>query len=391
MRHLRFFLPVLFFVCMAACPSVNAADDGVSLAPSGISTEAVGSFPNKMLHNLLDWAVKQGIPGVVLGVDTPEGRWMEAAGVANIATQEPMSPQHQIRLASITKPFTAVLIWSLIEDRVLSLKDPVDKWLQPGRVPKGKIITVGMLLNHTSGLFDHENDPEFVHRLTTDPTHVWTDDEVLAITRAHRMNFYPGKDHAYCNTGYYILGMIAEAATGQTVERLMNNRIFKPLAMKRTAVTRNGRLSSPCTPGYCYLSGYDHPLSVLRWNYSWDWTAGAGVSTAEDMLTWAAALSGGKVLKPATLEKAWTVKAPSKMGYGFEVAKTIFGDRRIGHTGLNPGTTTDWFFYPEKGWALFTGLNISNHDQQKPFNTIMPLLGIRNTVEAILGWNVHVD
>jgi D-alanyl-D-alanine carboxypeptidase len=392
MKFGRYLLPLILIIGMAAvCPAVNAADEGVSFVSSGISAEATTSFPDRMLQELLNWTVDQGIPGVVLGVTTPEGTWFGTAGVANTATKEPMSPQHQIRLASVTKTFTAVLIWSLIEDGVLSLKDPVNKWITPGLVPKGEIITIGMLLNHTSGLYDHENAPGVWKMTVNNPTYRWTNDKVLAVTRAHRMNFYPGKRYSYCNTGYYILGMIAEAATGKKVSVLMNNRIFARLSMYRTSVQHSGKLSNPCTPGYCYLDGYSRALNVLRWNFSWDWTAGAGVSTAYDMLVWAAGLSAGKILKPSTLEKAWTVKYPSTMGYGFEVARNIFGDRRIGHTGLNPGTTTDWFFYPGKERALFLGLNISNHGNEHSLNTAVTLLAIRNTVEALLGWNVHVD
>jgi hypothetical protein len=107
------------------------------------------------------------------------------------------------------------------------------------------------------------------------------------------------------------------------------------------------------------------------------------------MLSWTAALMNGEVLNPATLEKAWTVKAPSKMGYGFHVGTSAFGDRRIGHTGSNPGTTTDWLFYPEKGRILFTGLNCSDDRSKMEIDTSMILVGIRNTVEAVLGWNIH--
>jgi D-alanyl-D-alanine carboxypeptidase len=384
-------LPATVFFCMILAGSLHAADEGFSQAPVELSTQAASAskFPDKLLHDLLDWAVAQGVPGVVLGIATPDGVWMGTSGVSNTRTGEKMSSQDQIRLASATKPFTASLIWALIEDGILSLDDPVNKWLKPGLVPKGGIITIGMLLNHTSGLYDHEDAPGFWKKFEADRTRWWSEKQVLAITRAHRMNFYPGTDYKYCNTGYYILGMIAEAATGQKVDEMLRYRFFIPLGMQRTAVTRAGNLTGPCTPGYSRLDGYAHPVSTLRWNYSWDWTAGSGVSTAEDMLSWAAALSRGAALKPATLEKAWTVKAPSKMGYGFDVKASVFGDRRIGHTGLNPGTTIDWLFYPEKGRILFTGLNYSDDRSQTAGSTIMILFAIRNTVEALLGWNIN--
>ncbi len=382
------------FVLLLLCASLAAiavlaseANARELLSPS-LSTASAGSIPAAELQALLEGAVAQGVPGAVMGVATPEGAWFGTAGVGDTVTQGPMSALHAIRLASITKTFTASLVWSLIEEKRLGLNQRVNRWISPGLVPKGDVITVGMLLNHTSGLYDHENSPEFMKKMQSDPTREWTAEEVLAITRAHPMNFTPGTHFAYCNTGYYILGMIAEAASGQKVEDLVRKRFFTRHGMARTSLTKSGKLPSLRTPGYLWLDGYGSPLSVLRWNFSWDWTAGSGVSTAYDMLAWAAALTGGTVLRPETLDMAWTIKAPSIMGYGFEVTKNGLGYRRIGHTGLNPGTTTDFLFYPDKGWALFSGLNTSDYRTVPQINTARILLDIRNGAEAALGWNV---
>ncbi len=370
------------FILLLLCASL------VSPALPPLSAASAGSIPVAALQALLDNAVAQGVPGAVMGVATEEGAWFGSAGVADSGTFESMSPSHAIRIASVTKTFTASLIWSLIEEKRLRLNDTVDKWLSPGLVPKGDIITVGMLLNHTSGLFDHENAPEFMKKLLKDPTHEWTAEEVLAITRNHPVNFDPGESFSYCNTGYYILGLIAEAATGSTVADMVHKRFFTANGMTGTSLSESGALPRHRTPGYLWRDGYNHPLSTLRWNFSWDWTAGAGVSTAYDMLTWATALMGGSVLKPETLERAWTVTEPSLMGYGFEVTTNSMGYRRIGHTGLNPGTTTDFLFYPDKGWVLFTGLNMSDYRTRPQLHTERILLDIRHAAEGALGWNV---
>ncbi len=366
--------------------TVSAVFPGRGFLPSDVCAEEKQTFPSEEIHALLDGAVKQGVPGVVLGIATPAGTWFSASGVADLKTQEPMSARHQIRLASITKPFTAVLVWSLIEQGILSLDDRVNDWLRSGLVPKGEVITIGMLLNHTSGLYDHENSPEFSGKLP-DPSHVWSNGEILRITRSHPMNFYPGTSYSYCNTGYYILGMIVEAATGKKVESLLKRRFFDPLGMTRTSVSRSGALTDPQTPGYCYFDGYEDPANLLKWNFSWDWTAGSGVSTAFDMMTWAEALSRGEVLKPETRERMWTVTAPSTMGYGFHVGTNASGFKTIGHGGLNQGTATDWLFYPEKGWALFIGLNLTDYRTNPQVNIPAILVTIRNGVERLLGWN----
>ena len=181
--------------------------------------------------------------------------------------------------------------------------------------------------------------------------------------------------------------MIVEAATRKKVESLLKSRFFDPLGMTRTSVSRSGVLSDPQTPGYCYFDGYDDPVNLLKWNFSWDWTAGAGVSTAFDMMTWAEALSRGEVLKPETRERMWTVTAPSEMGYGFNVGTNASGLKWIGHGGLNQGTNTDWLFCPEKGWALFIGLNLTDYRTNPQVNTPAIIKTIRNGVERLLGWD----
>jgi len=378
----------LCLVFLFLCWTVSAVFPGRGFLPSDVCAEEKQTFPSEEIHALLDWAVEQGVPGAVLGIATPAGTWFSASGVADLDTQEPMSARHQIRLASITKPFTAVLVWSLIEQGTLSLDDWVNDRLKPGLVPKGDVITIGMLLNHTSGLYDHEDSPEFSGKLV-DPSHVWSHREILRITRSHEneRKFDPGKGYKYCNTGYYILGMIVEAATGKKVESLLKRRFFDPLGMTRTSVSRSGALSDPQTPGYCYFDGYEDPVNLLKWNFSWDWTAGSGVSTAFDMITWAEALSRGMVLKPETRERMWTVTAPSKMSYGFHVGPNEYDFTKISHGGLNQGTTTEWRFYPEKEWALFLGLNLSDYCTTQKVKTQEIIATILKGVEGLLGWN----
>ena len=103
-----------------------------------------------------------GIPGAVLAVKTRWGTWIGAAGKASLSANQAMTTDTQVRLAGVTKPFTAALIMRLIQENKLALTDTVEQWL-PGQVIPGgdttaaQKITVAMLLNHTSGLHDHES------------------------------------------------------------------------------------------------------------------------------------------------------------------------------------------------------------------------------------------
>ncbi|MEN6437861.1 MAG: serine hydrolase domain-containing protein [Syntrophobacter sp.] len=365
---------------------------GPGLASSAVpklSGAPDGTFPTVALQELLDKAVARGIPGAVMGIATPDGAWFTASGVANMNTGELISPHHAMRLASVTETFTAALIWSLIENGPLTLDQKVNRWLTPGLVPKGGAITIGMLLNHTSGLRDHTESPKFTRKMRRNPNYQWSAEDVLAITRGQALKFTPGTQYAYSSTNDYILGLIAQAATGRTVKTLLLERFFSPNGMDRTALRRAGVLPSMNTPGYVWQDYGISPGIVGSWNFSGYWTAGAGTSTAHDMLAWASGLVGGKVLKPETLQQVLHVQSPSMMGYGFEVTRNGLGYQRMGRTGAKPGATTDFLIYPERGWVLFIGFNISDSRSAPTLSTRRIIRETRDAAELLLGWNVE--
>ncbi len=313
------------------------------------------------LQTALDSAVSdEGVPGAVMAVETPKGVWIGAAGKADLSTGRAMTADTQVRIASITKPFTAALILKLVEEGKLHLNDTLEHLL-PRAVPYGDQITVAMLLSHTSGIPDHENTPEWSDRLLADPTAPWSSEDVLAIIRNHEAEFeQPGKNYSYCNTGYYLLGMVAEAVTGNTVANEINNRFFQPIGMSRTALTRAGKKTEPYAHDYCWVE--DQLMDSSSWDLSWDWTAGSAVTTAGNMLIWTRAFFGGEVVSTATLEQMITPVPPAaEHGYGFGLAITdsepLFGERLVHHSGANPGVHAQWLYYPESNRTIFVALN----------------------------------
>ncbi len=384
------FICLMFLGALLVLPSPGTAEQNTQPLPvPSLSAAPEGRLPTGALQDLLDKAVAQGIPGAVMGVATPEGSWFTAAGVADADTQEKMTPRHAMRIANATETFTAALIWSLIEEGRLGLNDKVNRRLPSGLVPRGGVVTIGMLLNHTSGLYDHTESSEFAQMMLSNPKHRWSAEEVLEITRSHPLKFVPGTCFAYSSTDDYILGLIAQAATGRSVEKMVRDRFFTPRGMARTALSQSGSLPRLNTPGYAWLDDRNQPTGVGRWNFSGYWTAGGGTSTAYDMLAWASGLAGGTVLKPKTLRQAWTVESPSMMGYGFEVTRNALGYRRIGRTGVKPGATTDLLVYPDQGYVLFIGFNISDSRSAPTLSTLKIIREVREAAELLLGWNVE--
>jgi D-alanyl-D-alanine carboxypeptidase len=330
------------------------------------------------LQALLERSVSDtGIPGAILAVQTKDGVWTVAAGKADVDANVSMTSDMQVRIAGVTKVFTAALIMKLVEENKIALTDTVQKWLPnlivPGTVPYSAQITVAMLLNHTSGLYDYVGDQYFTDLLLSDPYYAWPSDSTYdeIIYWIYDTAFLPGTAFGYCNAGYYLLGKIAEAATGNTdtVENMVKTRFFDPLTMSKTTLTRGGQFdqTEPYTRGYCWIDVNYYPTLVdtsklvdtSDWDLSWDWTSGSGVSTAQDILAWTKALFGGQVVNAQSLTQMTTPLDPSSFGYGLEVSDQDpwFGEKMYGLGGENPGAAVRWLYYPDSGRTIFLALN----------------------------------
>jgi len=379
----RIYPIVIVLLCVALlCSCGDSSDDQTTnTLPEGAQLQAV-----------LDNAVSDdGVPGAIMAVETPDGTWIGAAGKADLNTGRSMTVDTQVRIASITKPFTATLIMKLVEDGYLKLGDTVEYWL-PGALPRyGNQITVLMLLNHSSGIPDHENTQEWQDRLLAHPTAFWTSEDILAILRIHETEFVqPGTVYEYCNTGYYLLGMIAEAATGDTVANETDRRFFYPLDMRRTALTRDGTKTDPYAHDYCWAE--DKLLDTSGWNMSWDWTAGSAVTIPSNMLLWTRAFFGGKVVSMTTLEQMETPIPPAtEYGFGLEISEAwhaVFGERVIGHSGANAGVYALWLYFPESRRTIFVALNRLDFSEPPLVDSGAVMLSIIDGVRDIV-WKVE--
>lgn len=319
-----------------------------------------GQLPGEKFQALIDSAVCDFAPGIIMAVGTSQEVWIGAAGKADIATGEKMDPGMQMRIASVTKQFTAFLVMQLVDEGKLALDDTLEKLLPGTGIPNAPKITLRRLLDHTSGIFDHESDENrYWARFIEAPEKGFSDTDVINIVKKNKPDFAPGEKYRYCNTNFYLLGMIAEKVTGKTVAEEMQRRFFKPFGMDRTAVTREGKLTPPASRHY-YLNTLTKATDeVSHWNMSWDWTAGSGVSTASDMIKWSRAVFGGKIVRPETLAAMTTAVPPSK-NYGLGLTlinKSGFGARCVWHSGANHGSTCMWLNFVDEGYYAFFIIN----------------------------------
>ncbi len=306
-------------------------------------------------------------PGAILLLDTPDGRYLKAAGQARREDRNPMQPGDSFQVGSITKLFVGVLLLQLEEDGVLSLDDPLARWLpdEAARIPGGDRITLRMLANHTAGLADYTDGALAIdsaggsrEQLETQ----YTPGELIEPVLDQPLLFTPGESGRwrYSNTGYILLGMALERASGRPLDELLAERIFQPLGMNDTRLPDGIPEPGSIVDGYRSFAGEN----TTRWNTSQAWAAGAIQSSMPDLLAFARALASGAVFRdPATLERMMTVVRSPELagtgwsGYGIGIAE--FDAGVWGHFGRTPGFEAVMMIWPERGTTVIGTANAS--------------------------------
>jgi len=240
-------------------------------------------------------------PGVTLGIDMPGCTWLGAAGVSDRVTGRAMTTTDAMRIASITKTFTAAVILQLIAEGGLHFSDSLRSFVA---FPGVGTITVRNLLAHTSGIYDYYNSAPVLASLGRS----WTHEEVIDVARAQPLAFVPGTMQQYSNTNYYLLGMIIESVTGHPYEVEVRSRLLAPLDLHGTYVAGVESPIGTLARGYDHTSGTPMDVTDLV-DPSLTWAAGGIVSTAPDLLVWTRALLAGGVLSP-TMRDAMLTPEP---------------------------------------------------------------------------------
>lgn len=289
--------------------------------------------PAQEIDALLARAVPADGPGVaVIAMKDGKTVFRKARGMASLELGVPLSPDSVFRLGSITKQFTAVAVLMLAEEGKLSLADPITKHL-PGYPTHGHVITVELLLTHTSGIRSYTGLPGYMSgpKIRADLTTA----ELVEVFSKEPMDFAPGAEWRYNNSGYVLLGAILEKVSGKPYGELLAERIFRPLGMKSTRVGDEGPILAKRAAGY--TRDGEKVANARFLSMTQPHAAGALVSTVDDLALWDAALYGEKLVKAASLEQAWTPAVtrdgkPTRYGYGFGIS-TLRGARSIEHGG----------------------------------------------------------
>jgi D-alanyl-D-alanine carboxypeptidase len=327
---------------------------------------------------------KGAAPGLVLFVDTPEGRYLSAAGVSNLEDGTALKVDDRLEIGSNTKSMTIVLLMQLVEEGLLSLDDPLSKWLpeQAAALPNGDQITLRQMAQHTAGLYDYADN--IIAAGIADPAAMeagFTPAELVQDAAKNGSPYFaPGEEGKwhYSNTGYVLLGMIIEKITGEKLGDLFQSRIFDPLGME-SAVLIEGvpQADEITTHGYWWTEDGER-IDTTNWNASQGWAAGAAAMTAEDLATYAKALPAGELFQnPETLNEMLTFYPAAKFSVGGPYGLGLIdfaGDGTVwGHGGQTLGFQSLWFTDPKKG-IVVTGLTNSATYSANAFLNVLNIL-----------------
>jgi CubicO group peptidase (beta-lactamase class C family) len=259
-------------------------------------------------------------------------------------------------ILSITKSFTSIIILKLQEQKKLSLKDPLNKYLPD--FPNGNKITIEQLLTHTSGIYNYtddigEEDSALVN-------HYVTHQRVVDIFNNKPVSFEPGKGFSYNNSGYYLAGLIIEMVTGISYWQNVRDLIFTPLNMNDSGFDFNRLPENWRATGYQFLNvSRQKPYTYLDSTVSY--SAGAIYSTTGDMFKWARAIANQEILSSKSWKMAFTRKA-SDYGIGFRI-NSFFGRDYIKHSGGYPGFVSEFIYYPKEDVTIILLKNSGNYGQ----------------------------
>lgn len=274
-------------------------------------------------------------------------------GMANYELDVPNTPDTVFQIASLTKQFTATAIMQLQEQGKLKISDPVCKYVDD--CPAAwQPITLRHLLTHTSGIKNYSSLPgwdEDIGRKT------YRRYELANLFRNLPLEFAPGDKHKYSNSGYYLLGLVIERASGKTYGDFLHDSIFAPQGMAHTAFDDIGTLISGRATGY-YSRGTDFVSSPYNLDQTTQF-AGSGITTTtRDLLAWDQALYTNKLLSQKSLDEMFT---PYKGGYGYgwQIGEKL-GRRKFDHSGSNDGFSSYIVRFPDD---RVTVIVLSNSDR----------------------------
>jgi len=339
MKRVILLIAVFTFTLFAQQPSASAQNEFNKLVEDDLQAQQLVGLSVAVIHN--------------------EKEWTAAYGYADLENRVKTTPASRFRLASVTKPMTAVGILLLVQQGKVKLDEQVQTYV-PGFPQKKYPVTIRQLLGHLSGISHYKNYDAEANTTRQMPT-----EDALAIFKEWELLFEPETRFQYTTYGYNLLGAVIEAAGGQSYQDFMSANVWGPLNMSDISVDYLYKLIPNRASGYTMQNGEiinSRPVSTsLK-------IAGGGTrATALDMARFAAGLNNGKVLQSSWRDSMWMPMALQNgryTGYGMGWGIGSFNGRyTVQHSGGQEGTRTYLLNFPAEKLSIAIA---SNFEQSNP-------------------------
>lgn len=358
----------------------------------------------RQIQSLLNcWRARLRIPASALSISIPGYKPITfVSGTTTLGGSQSITSSTLFQAGSISKSFTSMIILQLAAQGKIHLDDPIIRYLP--QYPKWNRVTIRELLNHTSGIFDYTKTAKFKLIREDNPKAQISPAEMVYMASAYPAYFSPGKGWKYSNTNYVLAGMIIEAITNQSASNTINYYLRENQMLHLPNTFYLPSLYSPAEIARM-AHGYDtDDIDVTTNNMSWAYTAGAFVSTTEDLVVWWKSLFQNQILPKQQLAQmmslvyehtskehgciagrsashlnAWQIETR----YGLGISQSATGSSEIGtawwHNGSTQGYKAIVMWFPKSN--IYMSLMI---DRDPGFLLTPKLPIVRNTLHVLL-------
>ena len=328
---------------------------------------------------LLQYHQVKNVPSASAGlIENGEITWLFSTGKADLENNVPITKTSLYRIASISKPITAVAVMQLWERGLVNLDADVRVYL-PSFPEKKYKFTIRQLLNHTSGIRNYK-EGEFDNKKFYSSI-----DEAIKVFAYDSLNFEPGTKYEYTSLGYTILASIIEKVSKTNFENYLKNNVLLPAKMRATRIDKQRELIPNRVRGYeknPERNFVNAPLADLSFK-----VAGGGLlSTLEDLLLFSKALLDNKLIKAATLDlmtRKTVLKNGTANNYGLGFSLEYLNDslKYFYHAGAGTGFTSLLVIAPKINSAAVSLINIRDNNLGKPATDILEMVLSKNIIK----------
>ncbi len=317
---------------------ISCQDDGISAPNENAKLEIeIDRICDSVLSNTL-------LPGMIIGVwdNTRKFSYVKGHGFANIASKKEMKPDMYFRIGSNTKSFVVTVILQLVDEKKISLNDKLSKFYPD--FPNADKVTIKMLCDMTSGIYNYTESDEFGNLLLSQPLHKWTPKEMMDIAANHPYYFEPGTSIHYSNTNTAIIGAIIENLENKPLGEVLKHRLLTKYNLTKTIFAEDSKM-----PDGDFVSGYANFTDTTKFtddvsemfDLSWAWAAGSMISDIYDAKKWVEMLiDGGMISDSLQTQRFDGMQFPGANVYYSQAIYTSLGTDMWGHNGGLPGYTS---------------------------------------------------